>query len=199
MNGNDGKPFKTRDGGVMPLSSLLDMATEECKKRLSDAVTENRDSIARTIAIAAVKYADLLPVRTTDYNFDLEKFTDLNGKTGTYLLYSTIRMKSLLNKAKEINFDKISKLSTEEERKIILAMLDLKRIIKRSFENCSLNEICEYLYKITNLYNNFYGENHVLTEENEEIKTSWLALTKTIYDNNVYLLQILGINIPEKM
>lgn len=199
MNGSDGKPFKTRDGGVMPLSDLLDMATSECQKRLSEAVTENRDSIARTIAVAAIKYADLLPVRTTDYNFDVEKFTDLNGKTGTYLLYSTIRMKSLLNKAKEIKFDKMTNIKTESERKIILAMLDLKRIIKRSFENCSLNEICEYLYKITNLYNNFYGENHILTEENEETRNSWLALTKTIYDNNVYLLNILGINIPEKM
>lgn len=199
MNGSDGKPFKTRDGGVMPLSDLLDMTTNECRKRLSETVTENRDSIARTIAVAAIKYADLLPVRTTDYNFDIEKFTDLNGKTGTYLLYSTIRMRSLLNKAKEIKFENMSKITTESERKIILAMLDLKRIIKRSFENCSLNEICEYLYKITNLYNNFYGENHVLTEENEETKRSWLTLTKTIYDNNVYLLDILGINIPEKM
>ena len=78
-------------------------------------------------------------------------------------------------------------------------MLDLKRIIKRSFENRSLNEICEYLYKITNIYNNFYAENKVLTEENESIKTSWLALTKLVFDNNKYLLNILGINIPEKM
>ena len=179
MNGKDGKPFKTRDGGVMPLANLLDMVTEECLKRLSENVTENRNSIARTIAIAAIKYADLLPFRGTDYNFDIDKFTDLNGKTGTYLLYSTI--------------------STETERKIILAMLDLKRVIKRSFENYSLNEICEYLYKITSLYNNFYAENKILTEENELKKTSWLALTKTIYDNNCYLLDILGINIPEKM
>ena len=164
-------------------------------------ITENRNEIAKTIAVAAIKYADLLPFRTTDYNFDIEKFTDLNGKTGTYLLYSCVRMNSLLKKAKEakINYKNIEKLSTETERKIILAMLDLKRIIKRSFENRSLNEICEYLYKITNLYNNFYAENKVLTEENEQVKTSWLALTKLIFDNNQYLLKILGINIPEKM
>ena len=77
--------------------------------------------------------------------------------------------------------------------------LDLKRIIKRSFENRSLNEICEYLYKVTNLYNNFYAENKVLTEKNEIVRSSWLALTKLIFDNNQYLLNILGINIPEKM
>lgn len=201
MNGPDGKPFKTRDGGVMPLANLLDMVTNECENRLMENITENREQIARTIAVAAIKYADLLPFRATDYNFDLEKFTDLNGKTGPYLLYSTIRMKSLLNKAKEqnITYNKITTLKTEAERKIIITMLDLKRIIKRCFENYSLNEICEYLYKVTNLYNNFYAENKVLIEENTEVRASWLSLTKIIYDNNLYLLKILGINIPEKM
>lgn len=201
MNGPDGKPFKTRDGGVMPLKNLLDSVTKVCSKRLMESIQENRNEIAKTIAVAAIKYADLLPNRTTDYNFDIEKFTDLNGKTGTYLLYSCVRMNSLLKKAieQQNNFKDIKILTTENERKILLAMLDLKRIIKRSFENRSLNEICEYLYKITNIYNNFYAENKVLTEENANIKTSWLALTKLIYDNNKYLLNILGINIPEKM
>ena len=201
MNGPDGKPFKTRDGGVMPLKDLLDSVTKVCSKRLMESIQENRNEIAKTIAIAAIKYADLLPNRTTDYNFDIEKFTDLNGKTGTYLLYSCVRMNSLLKKAieQQNNFKDIKILTTENERKILLAMLDLKRIIKRSFENRSLNEICEYLYKITNIYNNFYAENKVLTEENESIKTSWLALTKLVFDNNKYLLNILGINIPEKM
>lgn len=201
MNGPDGKPFKTRDGGVMPLKDLLNMVTKECEKRLMESIKENREEIARIVAVAAIKYADLLPFRTTDYNFDVEKFTDLNGKTGTYLLYSTIRMKSLLNKAKEnnIEFNEMKNISNNAIRKIILAMLDLKRIIKRSFENCSLNEIAEYLYKITNLYNNFYAENKVLTEENNEVRESFLSLTKIIYDNNCYLLDILGINIPEKM
>ncbi len=201
MNGPDGKPFKTRDGGVMPLSDLLDSVTKVCETRLMENITENREEIAKTIAVAAIKYADLLPFRNTDYNFDIEKFTDLNGKTGTYLLYSCVRMNSLLKKAREanINYSHIKTLSTSNERKIILAMLDLKRIIKRSFENYSLNEICEYLYKITNLYNNFYAENKVLTEKNIDIRSSWLALTKLIFDNNKYLLNILGINIPEKM
>ena len=201
MNGPDGKPFKTRDGGVMPLRDLLDNVTKVCEERLMENITENRSDIAKTIAVAAIKYADLLPNRTTDYNFDIEKFTDLNGKTGTYLLYSCVRMNSLLKKAAEQQntFKDIKTLSTENERKILISMLDLKRIIKRSFENRSLNEICEYLYKITNIYNNFYAENKVLTEENESIKTSWLALTKLVFDNNKYLLNILGINIPEKM
>lgn len=201
MNGPDGKPFKTRDGSVMPLSTLVDMVANECEKRLMENIKENRKNIARTIAVAAIKYADLLPFRSTDYNFDIDKFTDLNGKTGTYLLYSTIRMRSLLDKAKENNLkaNNITKFKGNAERKIALAMLDLKRIIKRSFENYSLNEIAEYLYKITNLYNNFYADNKVLTEQDEALKNSWLTLTKIIYDNNKYLLDILGINIPEKM
>lgn len=198
MNGPDGKPFKTRDGSVMPLSTLVDMVSNECEKRLMPIITENREKIAREVAVAAIKYADLLPYRTTDYNFDIDKFTDLNGKTGTYLLYSTIRMKSLLQKA-NTNFNNVKDLYTDIERKIAIAMLDLKRIIKRSFDNTSLNEIAEYLYKITNLYNNFYSENKVLIEEDEDKKASWLTLTKIIYDNNMYLLNILGISVPDKM
>lgn len=198
MNGPDGKPFKTRDGSVMPLSTLVDMVSNECEKRLMPSITENREKIAREVAVAAIKYADLLPYRTTDYNFDIDKFTDLNGKTGTYLLYSTIRMNSLLQKA-STNFNNVKDLYTDIERKIAIAMLDLKRIIKRSFDNTSLNEIAEYLYKITNLYNNFYSENKVLIEEDEDKKASWLTLTKIIYDNNMYLLNILGISVPDKI
>lgn len=201
MNGQDGKPFKTRDGGVMPLSELLDSVTSVCEKRIIENIKTDREKLARTIAVAAIKYADLLPFRTTDYNFDIEKFTDLNGKTGTYLLYSCVRMNSLLKKADELNitYNDIKCLTTPNEKKLLLTMLDLKRVITRSFENCSLNEICEYLYKITNIYNNFYAENKILTEENEKVKTSWLALTKLILDNNKILLNILGINIPQKM
>lgn len=201
MNGPDGKPFKTRDGGTMPLRTLLDMVTNVTESRLDPNITENRENIAKTLSSAAIKYADLLPFRNTDYNFDVEKFTDLNGKTGTYLVYSTIRMKSLLKKATNENIypDKITTIKTETEHKIILAMLDLKRIIKRSLDNYSLNEIAEYLYKITNLYNNFYAENHILTETDNETRISWLTLTKIIYDNNIYLLNILGINVPERI
>lgn len=201
MNGPDGKPFKTRDGGTMPLRTLLDMVTNVTESRLDPNITKNRKNIAKTLSSAAIKYADLLPFRNTDYNFDVEKFTDLNGKTGTYLVYSTIRMKSLLKKAANENIypDKITTIKTETEHKIILAMLDLKRIIKRSLDNYSLNEIAEYLYKITNLYNNFYAENHILTETDNETKISWLTLTKIIYDNNIYLLNILGINVPERI
>ena len=202
MNGSDGKPFKTRDGGVMTLEALLDLAYEECEKRiLPNIVGEERAEIADKVAVAAVKYADLIPFRLTDYNFDPVKFSDLQGKTGPYLLYSTIRMKSLLKKADEakIDFKTYSKINSKIDRDVIICMLNLRSVLTKSINVKSLNDIAEHLYKITNLYNNFYSNNHVLTEENRELQESWLVLTKVIYDNNLKLLNILGIEVPEKM
>ena len=202
MNGADGKPFKTRDGGVMTLEALLDLAKVECEKKiLPNIVGVERANIADTVAVAAVKYADLIPYRLTDYNFDPIKFSDLQGKTGPYLLYSTIRMKSLLKKADEANisFKTYSKINSKIDRDVIICMLNLRSVLTKSINVKSLNDIAEYLYKITNLYNNFYSNNHVLTEENKELQESWLVLTKVIYDNNLKLLNILGIEVPEKM
>ena len=202
MNGADGKPFKTRDGGVMTLEALLDLAKDECEKKiLPNIVGEEREKIADTVAVAAVKYADLIPYRLTDYNFDPIKFSDLQGKTGPYLLYSTIRMKSLLKKADEakIDFKTYSKINSKIDRDVIVCMLNLRSVLTKSINVKSLNDIAEYLYKITNLYNNFYSNNHVLTEENKVLQESWLVLTKVIYDNNLKLLNILGIEVPEKM
>ena len=202
MNGADGKPFKTRDGGVMTLEALLDLAKEECEhKILPNIVGEEREKIADTVAVAAVKYADLIPYRLTDYNFDPVKFSDLQGKTGPYLLYSTIRMKSLLKKADEakIDFKTYSKINSKIDRDVIICLLNLRSVLTKSINVKSLNDIAEYLYKITNLYNNFYSNNHVLTEENKVLQESWLVLTKVIYDNNLKLLNILGIEVPEKM
>ena len=99
MNGSDGKPFKTRDGGVMKLLDLLEMVKSESLRRLNPSILDGREEIAEKIAMSAIKFADLLPNRESDYVFDLEKFCDLDGKTGPFILYSTIRMKSLLNKA----------------------------------------------------------------------------------------------------
>ena len=200
MNGADGKPFKTRDGGVMTLEALLDMAKVECEKKILPNITgEERERIAENVAVSAVKYADLIPFRLTDYNFDPVRFADLQGKTGPYLLYSTIRMKSLLKKADEAKIDYKKYLKISEDREIIISLLNIRSVLKKSFNTRSLNDIAEHLYKVTNLYNNFYSNNHVLTEENKELQESWLMLTKVVYDNNMKLLQILGINVPERM
>lgn len=202
MNGADGKPFKTRDGGVMTLEALLDLAKVECEKKILPNITgEERDKIAEITSVAAIKYADLIPFRLTDYNFDPIKFSELQGKTGPYLLYSTIRMKSLLKKAEEsgINSTKMTTLKDKSDRDVIIGLLNIKSVLTKSMTMKSLNDITEHLYKITNLYNNFYSQNRVLTEENNELKESWITLTKVVYENNLKMLNILGIEVPEKM
>ena len=201
MNGKDGHPFKTRDGGVMPLKTLIDMVNEETLKKITNEsmTDEEKKKTSRIVAIAALKYADLLPFRGTDYIFDPAKFADLEGKTGPYLLYSTIRMKSLLNKAKNLSQEKAKILPGKTEQDIAVTILNLPITIKRAIDTKSLNEIADYLYNITSLYNKFYAENKVLIEENKDKQESWLVLTKVVYDINMLLLKTLGIEVPEKM
>lgn len=201
MNGKDGKPFKTRDGGVMSLKGLIDLVEQETKKRINPNTVEEdmREDVAKTVAIAALKYADLLPFRGTDYIFEPEKFADLEGKTGPYLLYSTIRMKSLLTKGTDLPIGEISNFKTETEKDIALTILRLPIILNKALDSRSLNDITEYIYKLTSLYNKFYAENKILTEENKELQKSWLTLTKIVYDINITLLDVLAIKVPEKM
>ena len=203
MNGKDGKPFKTRDGGVMSLKSLMDLVYQETYKKITNEslVGEEKESVAKTVAMAALKYADLLPYRGTDYIFEIEKFSDLEGKTGPYLLYSTIRMKSLLNKAIEqgIEFKEVKELKGETEKDLVLTLLYLPDLLDKSLEAKSLNEIADYIYKLTSIYNKFYSEHKVLVEENKDLQESWLVLTNVIYKVNMLLLDVLGIEVPNKM
>jgi len=201
MNGKDGKPFKTRDGGVMSLKSLIDEVKKETEKRINKDIVaeENIEETVDNIAISTLKYADLIPFRTTDYIFDPEKFSEVEGKTGPYLLYSTVRMASLLNKAKDEKQTTYKKVKNKTDRDIILTLLELPNVLTRSFEMKSLNEIADYLYDLTSKYNKFYSENKVLTEEDEDLKESWLVLTNTIYKTNLLLLDTLGLKVPEKM
>lgn len=203
MNGKDGKPFKTRDGGVMSLKSLMDLVYQETFKKITNEslVGEEKESVAKIVAMAALKYADLLPYRGTDYIFEVEKFSDLEGKTGPYLLYSTIRMKSLLNKAIEqgIEFKEVKELRGETEKDLVLTLLYLPDLLDKSLEAKSLNEIADYIYKLTSIYNKFYSEHKVLVEENKDLQESWLVLTNVIYKVNMLLLDVLGIKVPNKM
>lgn len=201
MNGKDGKPFKTRDGGVMSLKNLIKLVNEETLKRINPETVseEEKQEISETVAIAALKYADFLPYRATDYVFEIEKFADLEGKTGSYILYSTIRMKSLLSKAKELKQEKMHKLNSETEIEIAITILSMPIILTKAKETKTLNDIAEYLYKLTSLYNKFYSENKVLAEKDQSLQESWLVLTKLVYDINNMLLNVLAIKLPEKM
>ena len=203
MNGADGKPFKTRDGGVMSLHELIRMVKEITASKISvDLVApENREKTSEQIAIAALKYADLLPDRSKDFIFDTSKFADLDGKTGPYLLYSTVRINSLLEKANiDKNNIKIEIIPDDEAYKDTLTtILEMPTVLTKALQDKSLNGISEYLYKLTSNYNRFYANNHILTCEDEKLKESYLALSVLIYNINTALLDILAIEVPEKM
>lgn len=200
MNGKDGKPFKTRDGGVMSLKELIKIITDATTERLNTNIVkeEKQEETSKQIAIAALKYADLIPYRETDYIFDPEKFVSLDGKTGPYLLYSTIRMKSLLDKS-GISEYKFMKMNDTSDRKVAMELLKLPEVLTRSLKEKSVNELSDYIYKLTSSYNTFYNENKVLIENDNELKLTWLALTGLVYKTNIEILNILGINVPEKM
>lgn len=202
MNGKDGKPFKTRDGGVMSLSNLIDAVKKATLNKLNPNITgKDRDEISDLLAVGALKYADLLPNRSTDYIFDEEKFCDFNGKTGIYILYSIVRIRSLLAKAKEQNIaiGPIKQLTCDSDRNIAIKIPEIFSILDKSFRIKSLNDIAEYLYQLINVFNNFYTSNRILTENDELTRESWLGLAELVYNISFKLINILGIEEPRKM
>lgn len=201
MNGKDGKPFKTRDGGVMKLESLLNEIKEETSKYVKDNEAmsqEEQKDVSDKVAVAALKYADLIPNVEKDYIFDLDKFCSLEGKTGPYILYSAVRMKSLLAKAGETEYV-MHDIYSQTEKELITKVLEMPIRIDKAYRNKTLSEITEYIYEIDSLFNKFYGENRILTEEDEAKKQTWLFLTNLIFQVNKLLLDILAISIPDRM
>lgn len=200
MNGTDGKPFKTRDGNTATLKGLIKSVKEEILTHMNKDM-DNKEEIAEKITIAAIKYADFLPNRTTDYIFEPSKFIDVEGKTGPYILYNTIRMKSILNKANNmgIDYNNYYNKPTDTEKEIILLLMEKNNILHKAYNNKDLSSIADYLYNLTSLYSRFYEANHILTESDEKIKESWLTLTKLVKETNEELLDILAIEVPEKM
>ena len=200
INGTDGKPFKTRDGNAATLKSLIKSVKEEILTHMNKDM-ENKEEIAEKITIAAIKYADFLPNRTTDYIFEPSKFIDVEGKTGPYILYNTIRMKSILNKANDmgIEYNNYYNKPTDTEKEIILLLMEKNNILHKAYNNKDLSSIADYLYNLTSLFSRFYEANHILTESDEKVKESWLTLTKLVKETNEDLLDILAIEVPEKM
>ena len=203
INGSDGKPFKTRAGGVMELAELINIVKEEILKRINHNIVkaDKVEETADILTIGALKYADLTISRSSDYIFEPSKFSDFEGKTGPYLIYSTIRIKSLLNKAKEenIKYSAYKNIKNNTDKDLLLALLELPNVLCKALLNKSLNEVADYIYKLTSLYNKFYGENRIITEENKDLQESWLVLSEIIYNTNLILLDTMGIECPEKM
>ena len=198
MNGSDGKPFKTRDGGVMSLDMLIDQVKEKLLAKLDKYTDEEKKNIADVLTVATIKYADLLPYRTTDFIFDIDKITSFEGKTGPYVLYTMVRIKSILDK---VNIDNasIKSIYSETERNIYIKLLELAKTLTKAYNEKTLSYICEYLFDLCSLFNKFYGECNIINEKDMSKKESYVALLNLLYNTGNMLLNILAIEIPDKM
>ncbi|HYD98401.1 MAG TPA: arginine--tRNA ligase [Alphaproteobacteria bacterium] len=206
VNGADGKPFKTRAGGVLRLADLLAMATEQAHSRLREAGlatsfgAEEADRVARQVGIAAVKFADLMNHRLSSYVFDLDKFTRFEGKTGPYLQYTAVRIKSLLRNAEERGAAAGPLLPpSEAERPLVLALMNWPDAVARAMDRRAPNELCDYVFDLAQQFSRFYQSCHILSETDEAKRGSWLSLCGLTLRTLEQALDILGIEVPERM
>ena len=214
MNGKDGKPFKTRDGGVMRLEYLVSgvnekmlekiKANQEAKNDLS-MTEEEAVKTAKTIALAAIKYGDLSNQASKDYIFDIDRFTSFEGNTGPYILYTIVRIKSILNKFVANGGDitnvksSIIAADSDNEKELMLALSRFNATIENAFLDTAPHKICAYIYELANAFNGFYHGTKILAEENEEVKKSYIALlvlTKEVLEK---CIDMLGFSAPDRM
>ncbi len=199
INGKDGKPFKTRDGGVMELNDLINLIHDEIEKNIKkDIIGEEREHIANKLSIATLKYADLLPYRKTDYIFDPVKLSSLEGKTGPYVLYTLVRIKSLLKKAEDEDYQ-ITDITNNDVRDILVKTLEVSNILTKSYKEATLNYIAEFIYELLSLYNKFYNNYNILNEQEVNVRKTYLAVSKLVYTIVHNLLNILAIDEVDKM
>jgi arginyl-tRNA synthetase len=205
MNGADGKPFKTRAGGVLKLEDLIAMGQEKALERLqeanaaSDFPESERNDIATKVAIAAIKFADLQNGFASDYVFDIDRMTSFEGKTGPYLLYQAVRIKSLLDKAEYMLNKENSIIITDADRTLYLMLSELPEIIENAARNYTPHVICDHAYKLAQAFSSFYGNTHILSEQNETQRQSWLMLSQMILAQLELMLDMVGIEIPNRM
>lgn len=207
MNGPDGKPFKTREGGVVRLGDVIRMIRDAARDRLEEAhlaeeyPDAERDEIARLVGTAALKFGDLINNRASDYSFDLDRFSSFEGKTGPYLQYAAVRIKSILAKAADRGLDAGPMIAPvySTERDLILELVRLPEVIARSIELRAPNHVAEFSYSLAGRFNRFYDECHILSEEDPTRQASWLALASWALDALEQLLELLGIEVPDRM
>ena len=199
INGRDGKPYKTRDGGVMELGTLINIIKDVIEPNIKEEIKgAEREDIKEKLTIATLKYADLMSNPTTDYIFDEEKFSSFDGKTGPYILYTNVRINSILNKVENNNY-KLITTNNLDIKNILLKLLELPNILNKAYLDKSLNSITDYLFEICSLFNKFYNNYAILKEENIDIKNSYLALLQLLKKVIETLLNILAIDTVERM
>ncbi len=206
MNGPDGKPFKTREGGVMKLFDLIAMVTAEAEKRLAeqgignDYPAEERADIARKVGIATLKFADLSNYRLTDYIFDLERFSKFEGKTGPYLQYAAVRIQSILRRAAAEGYAiGAPAIRSAEERTLFLQLLALPDAMQTAEDRRAPNILCDYAFTLAQHYSRFYAEHHILSESDAALRGARLGLSKLTLAVLTKVLALLGIEVPERM
>lgn len=207
MNGKDGKPFKTRSGGVMRLQELIDDVYQRCYERMkengAEMTEEELTDTAAKIGLAAIKYGDLSNEARKDYIFDIDKFTSFEGNTGPYVLYTIVRIKSILRKYKESGGRqeglRILAPANAAEKAMMMSLTGFAPMIEGAWRDLAPHRICAYIYQVANDFNKFYHETKIITEEDRQKQESWIALltlTKGILES---CIDILGFEAPEKM
>ena len=206
MNGKDGKPFKTRECGVMRLEILID----DIRKTMFEKITQNHEidpkeaeKISETVALSAIKYGDLSNQATKDYIFDTDKFTSFEGNTGPYILYTIVRIKSILSKyAAAAGGDlptAVRAAENESEKALMLEISKFSSMIMSAYEEIAPHRICAYIYDVCNAFNRFYHETRILTEEDNARKEGWIALLVLVRNVLETCTDLLGFEAPEKM
>ena len=206
MNGSDGKPFKTRDGGVMRLDVLVRETQEEMYRKIREGremPEEEAKAVAETVALSALKYGDLSNQAAKDYVFDIDRFTSFEGDTGPYILYTIVRIKSILNKYKEQG-GKMEQLAFLEaagssEKELEMALVQFNTMIQSAAEEIAPHKVCAYIYDLANAFNHFYHETKILSEEDGARRESLIALLALTRDVLETCIDLLGFSAPEKM
>ena len=197
MNGKDGKPFKTRAGGVVRLKEVVGLLIDGAEKKLASNGIVGDIELARKIGVGAMKFGDLSNTVDKDYVFDIDKFLSFDGKTGPYIQYTIARINSILSKA---NFkDGVVKIESEEERKIVIALLKLISSYQVCYDSYSLNSLCLATFDLASAFSTFYNNHKILTESDAERKENMLALCKLVKASLEKALWTLGMDSVEKM
>lgn len=206
MNGKDGKPFKTREGGVMRLENLIREINEEMLKKIMENRTvteEEARKTAETVGMAAIKYGDLSNQASKDYVFDVDRFTSFEGNTGPYILYTIVRIKSILNKYQEtgarVENLQIREAEGEFEKALMLETAKFNDMVNVVSEEIAPHKICSYIYDTANAFNKFYHETKILSEENETKREGYIALLKLTKEVLETCIDLLGFDAPERM
>ena len=202
MNGADGKPFKTRDGGVLRLEQLINDMTDFVRSKVVENKIVGEDEVEATtakIALAALKYGDLSNQPTKDYNFDLERFAAFEGNTGPYILYTIVRIKSILAKYGAWEQLPIQVPANIYAKDLMLAITRFAPAMEAALASSAPNLVCAYIYELAGCVNKFYHETRILGEENEELKAGYIALIGLAKNILETCIHILGFSAPEKM